>query len=221
MKIAILSNNHQVKLYIEKYFSNITFIYFTNDFYNVLDSEYDICIIDVEYTGKDTIQLARRYKRLYGKSKIIYMSIDSKIIYKLIKESMFYFINANTLQEDIKNLYSKYKNEQSNSIEIVYKRKKYTIELNAIVYMVSARNTVFIHTIDNNCYEVYSSLSQILNKIDSNNFYRVNQQEVINLFYVKQIIGRNIILDNGIETIVSRGKIKDFRVFYRNYKGIQ
>ena len=122
------------------------------------------------------------------------------------------FISDNVLKNELSQL------KQPNNFILIQDKSNLTyIESNQIIFCQSYGHKCFIHTstdtITTNKYKL-SDLKQI---IDSPNFSLINQSYLINWKYVIKIENKHAVLINNTRILISKRRLKESLLAYRNY----
>lgn len=222
MNIAIVENDisfgEKLKVSLEQQFQDINITLFNDTFEKVLENQYDICFFDILLEETTGIELSKNYHRLYTSTILVFMSSYDHLVYDVFDSNPTFFLR--------KNEYDKYFNKLVIKIEelLFYKqtilansnRKQVEVPIGTIIYIEVAKNTCYIHT----AKEVYTkvvSMSELVASLDEYYFYRINYQEVINLDYVKQIRGKEVLLSDNLQFKISRNKRVDLLQKYHEF----
>lgn len=84
------------------------------------------------------------------------------------------------------------------------------IALQKIVYIESILHKIIFHILDKEitCYTMYETLNNI-SEVFTNDFVRIHQSYLVNLKFVKNIIGKNLLLFNDVTLPISRSRMKE------------
>lgn len=84
------------------------------------------------------------------------------------------------------------------------------IALQKIVYIESILHKIIFHILDKEitCYTMYETLNNI-SEVFTNDFVRIHQSYLVNLKFVKNIMGKNLLLFNDVTLPISRSRMKE------------
>lgn len=222
MNIAIveddLSFGEKLKISLEQQFQDSKVILFNEKFEKVLEDQYDICFFDIVLEETTGVELSKEYHRLYTSTMLVFMSSHDHLVYDVFDSNPIFFLR--------KNEYDKYFNKLVIKIEELLfckqtilatsNRKQIDVPINTIIYIEVAKNTCYIHT-TKEVYTKITSLLELLELLDNCYFYRINYQEVINLDYVKQIRGKEVLLSDNLHFKISRNKRTELLQKYHEF----
>jgi len=136
------------------------------------------------------------------------------------------FIKYETLKESLKpdneivNLLKQTFNQKERfkaSILVHYKESFIPVAVNKIAFFVVDNEILYIHTLDNQRYPVFKSMSEIESSVDPSLFFRINRQVLLNRNAIKEVqpyFNRKVIIKTNVKTneqlIVSRLKVTEF-----------
>jgi len=136
------------------------------------------------------------------------------------------FIKYETLKESLKpdneivNLLKQTFNQNERfkvSILVHYKESFIPVAVNKIAFFVVDNEILYIHTLDNQRYPVFKSMSEIESSVDPSLFFRINRQVLLNRNAIKEVqpyFNRKVIIKTNVKTneqlIVSRLKVTEF-----------
>lgn len=231
MRIAICDDNqndqNDLKLLLNKYAESTG-----------LEMDIDVieddasCISQLKSGAYDLIFLDIYLKESYG-TKIaaaLPKNIAKKIVFTTC--SMDYAVMAFSLNalhylikpitsEDIYEVMCRLEDISKSSrnekvLTLKHKRTILSIPFQEIMYIETFNKLSIIHTIQQD-YEIYISLSALLDRLDPHTFVSPQRSYAVNLNYVRAIQGKNIILKNKIEIPISRSKRDSIREEFENY----
>ena len=182
-----------------------------------LKQKFDYYFIDIMLEGENGINCGKMIIDKNYFAKIIYMSSEESLVYDTFASKVYFFIRKENLKHDLERLWIKINQDNvknTDYIEIISDRKRQMILKKEIIYIESNRNKCQIYMIKEQ-YEVYRTLKSFLNKLDSNQYFRLNSYTIINLEYVKSVSGKEVVLING-ESFVLKRNYNDFIDAYHN-----
>lgn len=180
---------------------------------HLINSDFDIIFLDIELNdrlGTDIGYNLRENTNNY-KSKIIYVSSHTQYAISAYKTMPTDFICKPLKKDEVEKSIS----NVLKILEIINKNFTYTnngvvnkILLSDILYFESFKNTVKIYTLKGKEYIFYSTLKEVIKKVDSKNFIQQHRCYLVNIEYISTIEKNSIILCNNKIIPISRDKIK-------------
>jgi two-component system, LytTR family, response regulator LytT len=133
--------------------------------------------------------------------------------YDTLKE---FLIPTNDIVNLLKQSFS-HKEGYKTSILAHHKENFIPISVNKIVFFLVENEILYIHTLDNQRYPVFKTMSQIEPSVDPFLFFRINRQVLLNRNFIKEIqpyFNRKVIIKTTVsikeQLIVSRLKVTEF-----------
>lgn len=212
-------NDYELKrnvLFTKKTFDNgIQFL--ENDLIN-----YEIVFLDIEMPYMDGITLGSKIKQINPSAIIIIVSNSNQYAIKGYSINAIGYITKPIHGYSFDNIFDKAleKIKLSNASFIL-------LTTDDITCKVSLMDIMYIEVFDHYLYfnlfnkviKVRDSLSKFENLLKDKNFYKPIRSTLINLYYVEEIRGNNIVLSNQKEFPIARGKKAEFEKLYTKYIG--
>lgn len=190
-------------------------------------NKYEIVFLDIELGEMNGLDIARRLKYINPQSLMVYMSVYDDYYVRMVQAEPFRFIYKNglshielertiieVLSASIRRVHSPCK------LTVEFNRVKYYIDLYKVKYFYSMGRTIHIYGNDDNFpsyfYMKMDNLQRELLKIDEN-FCRIGKSYIVNMFYVKVLDNRHILIDDNVISITSKYRKPFWEHYERRY----
>lgn len=193
------------------------------DFTWSMNKKYDIVLLDIQMSGKNGIELAKKIRKEDNMISIIFITAvidyiqegyDVSAINYLIKP-----VDERKLYECLDRALQKIPEEEK-SILIDAEGEIVRVKQKDIIYVEAFSHTIDINTAEKK-FTVRKSISSIEKELDEKMFVRCHRSYIVGLKYVKRIESSEIELDNAKLIPVSRRQYSNTnRAFINYYRGI-
>ena len=234
MRIAICDDQREflvklkryIKRYEEEHEIGISVAAFCNgkdllSFYRE-NQNIDLIILDILMEGMDGMEVARELRKFGTHTKIAFMtSTDQYAIQGYLVNACRYWTKPITYSqfsremdwickqiEEEENLYFCEKNG------VVTKK----IYFSDIVYIETFKRKTMIHTVNDQIVTT-KNMKAYESILDNGEFYRCHAAYIVNMNYIRQINGLEIILKNQMSIYISKNKKKDFTKAFTRFVG--
>lgn len=186
-------------------------------------TNFDIIFLDIELNDRLGIDIGYnlREKNNNYKTKIIYISSYTQYAISAYKTMPTDFICKPLKKEEIEKSIS----NVLKILELTQKTFTYSnngivnkILLTNILYFESFKNTIKICTLNKEEHQFYSTLKEVIKKVDSQNFIHQHRCYLVNIEYILKIEKNFTILCNNDSIPISRDKIKILKEMILNYE---
>ena len=217
MRIAVCDDNIQDIERIKRY--TISMIDYAVDYeffikpedllttYMKSEQKPDMYILDIEMPGIDGLALAKQIRTYDSKALIVFLTIYTKYMPDVFEVVTFDFIPKPITEERLRLLFVKaeaYLNMTNQTFSFCYRRSRYSLKFDEILYLEKNGRQAIIHTKDNT-YQSNMNLNEIWEKLDGQSFAAIHGSFIVNLRYIKTFSGTQAILTDGTELTISRG----------------
>lgn len=191
--------------------------------------EFDIYFLSIDSDTPDGLKVAEEIRKVNLAALIIFMSQDDSQMSNVFAFHAFDYLLRPVAMEQIEislKRARKYLGGNQAYVEFSFKREKFVLLLDEIIYVTKSGRIAYIHTKDE-IYKSYLTMSEIVTKLSDGRFIRVHGSYVINLNYVTRIVRDEVFLctfeDNSAEPkeaaiSISRRFKEDFQKSIEGYR---
>lgn len=176
-----------------------------------VEKDFDIIFLDIIMKSMTGLDLAEKIREINERVIIIFITGLEQYMYRAFEvEALNYLIKPVHQVNMYKSLDMAWKkiqkNKDSNPQLVISKGKEtYTINFKEIVYCTVFAHYIDIHTI-NNIYTYKNSMKELEKLLPNDYFIKCHRSYIINIQYIKKIIGSDIEMKNNIKIPLSRQK---------------
>lgn len=210
------SKDNNVNISIENFTTAESFLFQWSDY-----DKYDIIFLDIKLSKMSGIELSNKIRE---KNKIVdivfvtgffkyalhgYKVGALQYLMKPIDKLDLYFCLNKTLERI---------NEVNETSIVVIETTKKIIKLdyNEIYYCIMFSPYIDIHT-NSEKITLRKKISEIENVLPNEYFIRCHRSYIVNVKHIKSITKSNVLLENGIEVPISRGKYREINDAFIDY----
>lgn len=190
-------------------------------FYNNKKSYFDLVILDILMDGINGIETAKLIRDFEQNVPIMFITSSKEYALDSYDVSAFSYILKPFDYDIIKNklliLLDSISNSKKNLLYVKSNQDVYTISLSETVYFESNLRKVSAYDINNNSISFYNKLSNIEKDTLKLNFIRCHRSFLVNLSYIKNIVGSNIITINDCTIPISQKYLTKTKNTFTNY----
>lgn len=166
----------------------------------------DMYILDIEMPGMDGLVVAKQIRTYDTKALIVFLTSYTKYMPDVFEVVTFDFIPKPITEERLRLLFVKaesYLNMTNQTFSFSYRRSRYSLKFDEILYLEKKGRQAIIHTKDNT-YQSNMNLNEIWEKLDEKSFASVHGSFIVNLKHIKTFSGTQVILSDGTGLTVTR-----------------
>ena len=184
-------------------------------------NKYDIVFLDIKLSKMSGIELSNIIREKNRNIDIVFVTGFFKYalhgyrvralqyLLKPIKENDLYYCLNSTLDR-ISN------EDEKNSFILETPKKIIKLDYNEIYYFIMFSPYIDIHTMSEKV-TVRKNISDIEKMLPKEYFIRCHRSYIVNVKHIKSIKKDNVLLKNGVEIPISRGKYKEVNDIFINY----
>ena len=184
-------------------------------------NKYDIVFLDIKLSKMSGIELSNIIREKNKNIDIVFVTGFFKYalhgyrvralqyLLKPIKENDLYYCLNSTLDR-ISN------EDEKNSFILETPKKIIKLDYNEIYYFIMFSPYIDIHTMSEKV-TVRKNISDIEKMLPKEYFIRCHRSYIVNVKHIKSIKKDNVLLENGVEIPISRGKYKEVNDTFINY----
>ena len=186
---------------------------------------YQIVFLDINMEEIDGLETARELRKLCKETFVIFVTAFINYTLEGYKVDAIRYL----LKTDVN-----FKQSVFESLDAVFEKMAYTpsikkfsfregtknIALEKIIYIESNLHKLTFHIYEKDIiqYTMYETLNKISEML-SEDFVRIHQSYLVNLRFVKNITGNQLLLSNGESLLIARSKLKETRSRVAIHKG--
>lgn len=186
---------------------------------------FNLIFLDVmmpEWSGFD---LASQLGLKKNETKVVFVSNHESMVFDSYDYSPLWFVRKSMLEKDMLRALLKYEQTTARK-KISYRIKEgFTtreVLLEDLMYIECEGHTLRMRTSDGATYPVYGSLRPVEEELAKYGFVRIHKNYLVNLYYVKEVCKKNVLLRNGSELDMGKARRKDMAEAMSRYeRGIQ
>lgn len=166
---------------------------------------FSIIFLDVEMSGINGIQTARKIREHNKNCVLIFVSSHASYVWDSFESEPLYFLTKPVDDEKLSTALSLAKariERREGKIDIVSKEGITSVPINEIIYVELYKKRLTYHCVGRNV-EVPGKIGDVVLKLDKHGFILVNQGTVVNMEHVRQIVGPEIKLSDGSVVTIS------------------
>lgn len=205
----------QVEYHVDAYTDGVSFL-------EGCRIPYDIVLLDIEMPQMNGLETARRLRAMDETAILIFVTKIGKFAINGYEVSALGYIlkpiNAFALQMTMQKAMKILAQRTDRKIVLQMKEGVITLSSRELVYIEVFGHKLSYHTREKTV-EAYGNLKEEEAHLAEYHFSRCSNAFLVNLAYVKGIIGNAVYLSDGVELRVSRGMKKSFTDDYMAYLG--
>ena len=182
--------------------------------------QLDILFMDIDLGKESGIELASQLTQQYPKMMISFVTGHREFTQEAYAmDAMGYLVKPyemkrmeTVLRRSVLQVMAMKEEEKQKELVVTYENLKKKIACKDIVYIQRQLNKSVIKTV-NKQYSVYETITSLCERAGED-FIRINQSEVINNSFIKNIEGEMVYLTNGMELSIGRTYKKEVREKY-------
>lgn len=183
-------------------------------------NRYHIYFLDIEMTGTDGIETARKIREQDLESLIIFVTSFEEYMPKSFDVVAFNYLVKPVNEERLFSVLLSAENyllKRKKIFQFFIKNKPYVLLVSQINYFESSLRKVLIHTTGEEVYEYYDKLKNVEEKLDTFLFARIHASYLVNMDNIQSVEKNKILLRNGEHLPVSQKYHKVFLEQFRKY----
>ncbi|WP_343208335.1 LytTR family DNA-binding domain-containing protein [Anaerolentibacter hominis] len=174
------------------------------------ETAYTAVFIDIELNGMNGMELARLLRQKGYQAMIVFTTNYEQYVYDGYEVEAFRYLRKPVKMQEIQVCIDRMGQDRSSSSLIFsFKRQKYCIPYQDILYISSYGHYLTIHTREQD-YEWKYLLKDLQPRLPGR-FVRCHRSFVVNLDYMRKLDGKQILLSNGEKIDAAAGYLEDVR----------
>lgn len=215
-KIIDLAATHSIEHCITTFRSGEQLLFHLSENPN----DADIIYLDILMGKMNGLEVAKklREKGFYGEivfltssEEFVFDSFDANPLYYILKDSSR---EQSKLEESFLRGISLTKKKATEVFICANRNEKKQIPLHLLSYFEIHRRIVTVNYDENKTFEFYSSMENLLSRLDRQYFIRCHRSYVINLKYIDTIEAKDVILTNKKIIPIGTTYVKDLKLAF-------
>ena len=166
-----------------------------------------VYFLDIEIAGASGIQLAERIRQVNQYALVIFMTSYPKYVIDVFDVNTFDFVlKPMTFEKFKKVIYkvSDYIFVSKTNFVFMHNKNQYAVPYQNIIYIEKIKRKAYIHINSEHMYECNMTMEEIINKLSTDMFVKINRGCIVNLAMIDEIIREEIHLKNGEILYIAR-----------------
>ena len=164
--------------------------------YHTLGDRFDALFIDMEMGGMNGIETANAIREIDERVSIVFVTSHEEYAIDCFQCSPLRFLKKPLQPEKMDDALRAIEHvlTQKCAVFSFYENKNYVrLYCTDIIYCEGSRNKVMLYTIDSG-YQVHMTIAEVEKALAKGMFYRCHKGFLVNLGYIKKIVGQDIVL---------------------------
>lgn len=215
LRLAICDDDEAVVEQIESYIDKIKEIsivyevYFSaEEFYSHMSElDFDVYFLDIEIADESGIQLAEQIRQVNQYAPVIFMTSYPKYVIDVFDVNTFDFLlKPMTFEKFKKVIYkiSDYIFVSKTNFVFMHNKNQYAVPYHNIIYIEKIKRKAYIHINSERMYECNMTMEEIIKKLSTDMFVKINRGCIVNLAMIDEIVREEIHLRNGEILYIAR-----------------
>ncbi|NLK78285.1 MAG: response regulator transcription factor [Clostridiales bacterium] len=180
--------------------------------------EFQMIFMDIEMPGLDGIETSKRIRKINQSIPIIFLTSHTELAMEGYEVEAFRFLDKPLQMERLVKTLHDFDNLRLLDSKIELQDGERTMLVNWMEIQYVQSENVYINVyLEDTRYLIRKKLGGIEEQMPKQIFYKPHRSYLINLGFVKSFDGKKIMMKNGNEIPLSRGKRNDFKKSMMNY----
>lgn len=183
---------------------------------------YDVVFLDIEMEGLDGFETAKQYRKMYPKTKIVFLTSHEEMSRKGYVVQAFRYILKNQMENEIPEALraaQQLKNDRQCITILTQDNQTLLLVAEDIAYVRAYNRRIIFYT-KKGKFVSRMTLQEVEDVLGPYGFYRSHRAFLVNLSYVRNYTRTEIILKDQSEVFLSCKKSAEFRKVLLEYQYI-
>lgn len=184
------------------------------------ENQPDIIFLDIDMPEINGFNIAKKISENHKDTIVIFVTSHDNYVFSSLRYRPFRFIRKTYISQELNEALKSALNElvcRNKYLELGAKYFNEKIFLSNIIYFESKRNYAEITTDSGQKYLYRSTISKLEENLKVYGFVKIQAAFLVNMKHIHNIIKNTVIMDNGLEFIISRRLINDVKLKYSKY----
>ncbi|NFG24330.1 response regulator transcription factor [Clostridium botulinum] len=182
---------------------------------------FDVVFLDILMGGINGIHTAKAIRKIYNDVYIIFVTTSKEYALDSYSVNAYDYVikpfSEQLITEKFLALCNKINLDRKNIIYVKSNQDIYTLQLNNVIYFESNLRKITAHMNNSENIAFYNKMSNLENEISSSIFIRCHRSFLVNLIYIKNIVGLDIVLTNNTHISISKKYLNDVKDAFTSY----
>lgn len=182
-------------------------------------SPFSIAFLDIYLPGEDGMDIARSLREISPETGIVFVTTSKEHAVDAFSLAALHYIVKPVTTEQVTEAFRRLTMLHANrreTISFTVGRDSYTVFLDQICCLESAKHAVEILLTDGRRLKVWLSLNDLEKKLDSC-FLKLNRGTLVNMDYIEQMGIDTCVLRDGTRLVISKQMRSAVRAAYNDY----
>ena len=184
--------------------------------------KYGIIFLDIDMINENGINVAEKIREKDQRVEIIFLTALIQYAVEGYKVKAYRFLVKPVEYDDFKfqlsDLMLRIDNFEKSNLVLTKDGQDYTVKIEEIMYIEVIDHYLTYHCV-NYDLTVVGTMKKAENNLKGHYFVRIHNSYTVNMRYISKVKSQYLILENGIELPLSRGKKEKYRKVYLDFWG--
>lgn len=190
--------------------------------YENTGANYDAIFLDMEMGEIDGIDTANRIRQIDKYVIIVFVTSHKKYMQRSFECTPFRFLIKPVKFEDFTKVYDEILiklKDKAETVVFTENRNRIRLFCDDILFFESSAHHILIYTKDGKVHKIRKTITELMEVLDDNIFFKVHRAFVVNLGQIYQILENDIVMHNYDKPIpLSRTYKKELTDKFLNFK---
>lgn len=183
--------------------------------------DYDCVFMDMYMGGMNGFETTKELHKMSGKTKVIYLTSNSTLVYDCFDYQPFYFLKKDNYMDILPRVIKKMADDMNRDtiISLDINGVVESVRTSNICYITSEQHNIYIQTTKYH-YELRKNISEMERILKPYGFVRIHRRSLVNLHYIKKINMRTdtVVMSDDVMLDMSRRSKDMVMDRYREYQ---
>lgn len=186
---------------------------------------YDVIFLDIEMPEINGIDVCKKIREFSSDSLVVFISNKEELVFQTFEVQPFRFIRKeafeNTVTSLVSSIIGKWKQNKGTLLQLQETGSNdiYSFSIQHILYIEAQRKDCLIVTTEGTC-TFRCKLMELEEKLTAFRFIKIHRSYLVNYMHIFRIGKSSVILTDGSELPISRGKTEEVKQLFLQYSTI-